>query len=402
MSTIEKRRATLINLVYYSLLIAAYYLFLKYAFWIVAPFIFAFAVAMFLQKPIRKINKKTKIKKGIIGFVAVILIFAILASLLVLVGYRIGVEFKGFADYIMHKLEDFPNLIRSAEAWVNNAVSFLPDAIEKTITDAVSDFTDKLLLATKEDSDIQQGLSSGFSGIDLSVLKTPLGGLLSTAKQIPAALTAALIGLIACFFITCDYDNFTSMIKRKVSEKHEHALVRTKHLLIDILGKMCKSYLTIMFVTFCEVSIGLNILKLIGVYTGGYILVIAICTALVDILPVFGTGTVMIPWAVVSLFTGKTGLGIGLLVIYGIITVIRQILEPRLVAMNVDMPPILTLAGMYIGLQLFGVVGMFMVPITFVLIKALNSEGIIHLYGREKPAEEEETPAENAEKVETE
>ena len=70
--------------------------------------------------------------------------------------------------------------------------------------------------------------------------------------------------------------------------------------------------------------------------------------------------------------------------------------------MNVDMPPILTLAGMYIGLQLFGVVGMFMVPITFVLIKALNSEGIIHLYGREKPSEEEETPAENAEKVETE
>ena len=61
MSTIEKRRATLINLVYYSLLIAAYYLFLKYAFWIVAPFIFAFAVAMFLQKPIRKINKKTNI-----------------------------------------------------------------------------------------------------------------------------------------------------------------------------------------------------------------------------------------------------------------------------------------------------------------------------------------------------
>lgn len=382
MSTTEKRRAAIINIIYFAIIVSVYCLFLKYAFGIVAPFVFAFAIAMFLQKPIRVIHKKTKIKKAVIGVVAVILILSILISLLVLVGYRIAVEFKGFGNYIMQKAEDLPNLIRSAEAWINNSLHFLPDGIEKTATDAVSDFADKLLLATKNESEIQAGLSSGFADFDLSVLVTPLGGLLSTAKQIPTIVTATLIGIIACFFITCDYDNFTSMIKRNVSEKHEHALVRTKHLLIDILGKMCKSYLTIMFVTFCEVSIGLNLMKLIGIYTGGYILVIAICTAVVDILPVFGTGTVMIPWAVVSLFTGKTGLGIGLLVLYGIITVIRQILEPRLVAMNVDMPPIITLAGMYIGLQLFGVLGLFIIPITFVLIKALNNEGIIHLYGR--------------------
>lgn len=399
MNTTERRRATLINIAYFAILIAAYYLFLKYAFGIVAPFVIAFAIAMFLQKPIRAIHRKTKIKKTIIGVVAVILILSILISLLVLVGYRIGVEFKGFGNYIMQKVEDLPNLIRSAEAWINRSVAFLPDGIEKTVTDAVSDFTDKLLLATQSETNIQGDLSGGFSDFDFSVLATPIGGLLSTAKQIPAILTATLISIIACFFITCDYDNFTSMIKRNVSEKHEHALVRTKHLLTDILGKMCKSYLTIMFVTFCEVSIGLNVLKFAGLYTGGYILVISLCTALVDILPVFGTGTVMIPWAIISLFTGKTGFGIGLLVLYGIITVIRQILEPRLVAMNVDMPPILTLAGMYVGLQLFGVLGMFAVPITFVLIKALNSEGIIHLYGRTASEAESDNSVKSENKV---
>lgn len=385
MDIVEKRKGTLINLCFFGLVAAIYYFFLKYAFWLVAPFVFAFLIAMLLQKPIRVISKKTRIKKGIIGAVAVLLIIAILASAVVLVGYRVVVEFRGFGQYIMQKIENLPQFISSAENWLLDKIAFLPDSIEKTATDAITDFVDNILLITSERSEVIPGSpdSSGLGGLDLSMLATPLGGLWSTAKQIPSILTAVLIGIIACFFITCDYDNLTSLIKNNVSEAHEVAIVRTKRLFGDILGKMFKSYVTIIFITFCEISIGLNILKLIGVYNGGYILVISICTALLDILPVFGTGTVLVPWAVISLFSGNYGLGIGLLIVYALITVIRQILEPHLVAMNVGLPPIATLAGMYLGLQIFGVVGIFIVPITFFLVKALNDEGIIHLWGRE-------------------
>lgn len=385
MNITEKRKGTLINLCFFGIVAALYYFFLKYAFWLVAPFIFAFLIAMLLQKPIRVISKTTKIKKGIVGAVAVLLIIAILVSAVVFVGYRVVVEFRGFGQYIMQKIENLPQFITSAENWILDKIEFLPDSIEKTATDAITDFVDNILLLTAEErSSFNPEISgnAGFSGLDLSMLATPLGGLWSTAKQIPSVLTAVLISIIACFFITCDYDNITSLIKSNVSEAHEAAIVRTKRLFGDILGKMFKSYVTIIFITFCEISIGLNILKLIGVYNGGYILVISICTALLDILPVLGTGTVLIPWAVISLFTGNYGLGIGLLVVYALITVIRQILEPHLVAMNVGLPPIVTLAGMYLGLQLFGVLGIFILPITFFLIKALNDEGIIHLWGR--------------------
>ncbi len=382
----EKRKSMLINLLFFSFVAVVYYLFMKYAFWLAAPFIFAFLIAMLLQKPIRAVAKKTKIKKGILGAVAVILIIAIIISALVLVGYRIFVEFKGFGEYVMHKAENLPLLITEAERWIVEKMTFLPDSLEKTAMDAIHDFADKLLLATEtgvhslipETPEIGESLS----GFDFSMLATPLGGILSTAKQIPAILTAVLISIIACFFITCDYDNITSMIKNNVSEEHERAIVKTKKLFGDIMGKMVKSYTTIIFITFCEVSIGLNILKLIGVYNGGYILVISICTALLDILPVFGTGTVLVPWAIFSLITSNYGLGIGLLVLYALITVIRQILEPHLVAMNVGLPPIATLMGMYLGLQIFGVLGIFILPITFFLIKALNDEGIIRLWGR--------------------
>ena len=174
-------------------------------------------------------------------------------------------------------------------------------------------------------------------------------------------------------------------------------IIKTKRLFSNIIGKMLKAYATIIFVTFCEVTIGLNVLKIIGVYDGGYIVAIAICTALLDILPVFGTGTVLVPWAVVSFFNGNVGLGIGLLVLYGLITVIRQILEPRLVAMNVGLPPIVTLAGMYLGLQIFGVVGLFAVPITVVMVKVLNEEGVIHIWtARSKMNKNDEENGDNS------
>lgn len=386
MELAEKRKSMLINMLFFSFVAVVYYLFMKYAFWLAAPFIFAFLIAMFLQKPIRFVAKKTRIKKGILGAVAVILIIAIILSALVLVGYRIVVEFKGFGEYIMHKAEDLPQLITEAERWILERLTFLPDSLEKTATNAISDFADNLLIATQTDvaSTVPEtsGIGESLAGIDLSMLATPLGGILSTAKQIPAILTAVLISIIACFFITCDYDNITSMIKNNVSQEHEKAIVKTKKLFGDIIGKLVKSYATIIFITFCEVSIGLNILKLIGVYNGGYILVIAICTAVLDILPVFGTGTVLVPWAIFSIITSNYGLGIGLLVLYALITVIRQIVEPHLVSMNVGLPPIATLMGMYLGLQIFGVLGIFILPITFFLIKALNDEGIIHLWGR--------------------
>ncbi len=395
MNLIESRRAKLINFAYFAVIASVYYFFLKYAFWLVAPFIIAFAVALILQKPIRAISKKTKIKRSIIGAISVFLILSAIVTAVVLVGYRLVGEFKGLGSYLWTKLQDIPELIKTAENWIISRLAFLPDSIENATAETIGGVVDNLLLFV-EQGKTAEGTGFGAENFDLSMITTPLGGILSTAKQIPAILTATLISIIACFFVTCDYESLSELVKNHLTEEHEATVIKVKRLFGDIIGKMIKSYATIIFVTFCEITIGLNILKLIGVYGGGYIIAISICTALLDILPVFGTGTVLIPWAIISFFNGNIGLGIGLVVIYAAITVIRQILEPRLVAMNVGLPPIVTLAGMYLGLQIFGVVGLFALPITFVMINVLNEEGLIHLWSvdRRKNAQNEQEKTE--------
>lgn len=391
MEIVEKRKSALINSVYFVAIALIYYFTIKYAFWTLAPFVIAIIIAMVLQKPLRFLEKKTKIKKSLWGAAAVILIIALLFSGIIFIGYRIAVEFRGFGDYIVHKVSDLPNLITSVENWLLGRIKFLPDGLEKTASAAIMDFSDKLLLAAQEDKSLVQMGSSITNSVDFSFLATPLGGIWSTAKQIPSILIATLIGIIACFFITCGYDGYSSKLKNMLSPKRGEALKKTKDLLFGIFGKMLKSYITIMFITFCEISIGLNILKIAGIYKGGYILAISMGTAVLDILPVFGTGAVVIPWMIYSFISGDTAMAIGLLILYIVITVVRQIMEPRLVAMNVGVPPLVTLAGMYLGLQLFGAIGIIILPVTFVLIKALNAEGIIHLW-EVKKEESGETP----------
>ena len=389
----EKRRSTLISAAYFALFVAAYILFIKYVFGMVAPFIFALLIAMLLQKPIRRISEKTRIKKGFLSVVFVLLILVILLGLVVFVGYRLWEEFYDFGKFLSGKLSNTESVISTINVKVDSILSHLPEFASKALSETVDGFTEKLASYAGEskaeiESAAETAATSNSGSLDIKSLVSPIGGILSTAMRIPAILAAVLVGVVACFFITSDYDGFVNLIKKNVTEEHEKKIVQTKRIIFGVLGKWCKSYALLLFITFCEISLSLFIMKLTGLYKGGYIFVIALCTALLDILPVFGTGTVLIPWAVISLFTHKIGLGIGLAIVYVLITVVRQVLEPRLVSMNVNINPVVTLMSMYLGLQIFGALGIIILPITVVIVKTLNDEGIIHLYGRREATAE--------------
>lgn len=391
MTGIEKKKNFIINTVYAGVLLALFYLFFKYAFGTLFPFLAAIAVAMILQRPVNFISRKTPIKRGLASVFCVLLAFFAVIALLVLIGIWAGSELKGFINYIIIQMEDIPAFIGKIQGYIANGLSFLPDKLENSITSFVGDKLSSFL-------DAPQNPSNGGMNIDFAALSTPLLGLIDTAKAIPTTIVSILVAVIACCFMTSDYKTLRNLVLGIFRPETREKIVRAKNLLVPSLGKMAKAYGIIIAITFSELSLGLGLLKLLGIYDGGYIFIIALIIALIDIVPVLGTGTVLVPWAVISLFNGEYSMALGIIIMYVCITVIRQIIEPKLVASQLGIPAFLMIIAMFLGTKLFGFIGLFLLPITLVMIKLLNDDGIIkvlHLNEKNKENTEQEAPKED-------
>ncbi len=391
MNKLELRRGRIINIVYLAMILGLAYLFVRYCFWIFFPFLLAFLLAVIVQKPANFLVRKVKLKKGITSTVLILLLFIIAGAIISLLGMKLVDVIKNFIDFITAQLTDLPALITDIKNWVINTAGFLPDKIEEKFVVSAGNWFDMIRdKSVTEIAAIIAGSASGDEGFSLSTITTPLSGLWSTAKRIPSVFVAIIICILSSCFMAADYDWIANFIKKQLSPEHKRKLSISKRVVFQSLGKLLSSYALIICITGTEIFIGLNILSLIGLYNGGNIIIISVIVALLDILPVLGTGTFMIPWAVYSLITGQIGLAIGLFIVYAIIYVVRQVIEPKIVGGTVGLPPFITLMGMYVGSQLFGFIGIFLVPIMIIIVKLLNDEGVIHLW---KPFENENDSA---------
>lgn len=383
MTGIEKKKSFIINTVYAAILIALFYLFFKYALGTVFPIICSLIIAMILQKPVNFLCKKTPLKRGIISTLLVLLSFLLVLFVFGLIIFWLGSEFKGFFRYIMIQLEDIPALIEDIKGYLANILALLPEKAEIVAINFINEKLDTLTTAPEM-------VFPESSEFDFSFLSTPLLGIWNTAKQIPTTLVSIVIAIVSCCFMTSDFKSVKNLVLGFFSVETREKIIRAKRLLFPSLGKMIKAYAIIITITFCELALGLSILSLFKIYNGSYIFVIAALTAIIDIVPVLGTGTVLIPWALYNLISGNYSFAIGLLIIYACITVIRQVIEPKLVAAQLGIPAFLTIVSMFIGSQIFGVIGIFILPITIVMLKLLNDEGIINILHKVEETEDAE------------
>jgi len=194
------------------------------------------------------------------------------------------------------------------------------------------------------------------------------------AGSVPSFLVKFIITIVASFFFVSDYYAITSFLARQLPQKARDMLFKVKEKGVDVIFKFGRAYAILLSITFVELLIGFSLLRV------DYALLIALLTAIVDILPVLGTGTVLIPWAAAMLILGNFPLGIGLLILYAIITVVRQMLEPRVVGKQIGLYPLVTLVCMFVGTYLFGFVGLFGLPIIATVLVQLNQSGDIHLF----------------------
>lgn len=368
---VEKKRAFIINFAFLVLVLGIIYVFFKYLFWATAPFVLSFFFAVLLQKPLRFLIKKTNRKLR--TFWSILLVLVCISIILLPLAILISALISQVSNFVNYLTADFSQFVATAQSEILNFLKFLPDGAYDSVAETVINTFDSVKNLDFSSLNISIGTVT-------STITSGASGVFSIVKGVPGAIIGIVIGIIAWILFTKDYDRIVKFIQLQLPEGKKNLPVEIRQVFSTTIFKMIRAYALIMFITFCELFLGFSILNLIGVMNNSYIFIIAIAIAVFDILPVAGSGGVLIPWAIISFLTGSIGQGIGLLVIYVIITVIRQYIEPKIVGDSLGVNPLLTLAGLYFGLKLFGFMGMFIVPLMIMTLKAFNDTGRVGLW----------------------
>ncbi len=355
--TLNEKKRFIINIAFIVTVYAvSYFIFVYVIHWIM-PFLIGFLIALALRPITRFLNKIFKSKgKGMALFVV--------ASFYALVAIIIWL----LITFLITQITDMVNL--------------MPNLYFNKMEPLLLDFNDWIVANTQTVSadaadTLSQIITNGISYISDIIKNTSISIVQIVTKLIsnfPLYLISVIFTIVLSVFISVEYYNITKFIKKQLPEKFNSTFEEARVFLKETLWKMIKSYIIILFITFLELLIGLLILKVT------YALPIASIIAILDIMPIVGTGGVLIPWAIIELFLHNNTLGFGLLFLYLTVTVVRNFIEPRIVGHQIGLHPIITITVMYAGLRLFGFIGLLMAPIIAIMVKYLNDTGKIHLF----------------------
>ncbi len=331
------------------------YLLFEYALGIILPFAIAFFVGVPIYSLSFKLNKLLRIPRKLCALILVTLFFGTLALVVFLAFNRLFLELEELIEWLRSESDSLREAVGGVFGYLEDFSSKIP-FIEEIET-------------IKGLEDLRNTIDESVSNL-MSELITKLATLLPewvimVLRYTPKVIITALVTLIACFYFAMDYGRIREGALKLLPNKAGERLTRILSSLGSALKSYAKAYLFIMLLTFCEVFVGLLILR------RRYAFILALIIAVVDILPVFGAGTVIIPWAVFALITKDTGTGLGLLILYGAVTIIRQIVEPKIVGESLGIHPLATLFAMFAGLKLFGFAGMILAPSMVMIAKEI-------------------------------
>ena len=354
---VEKKREFIINVIYLLIISAIVYITIKYALGWFFPFVIGFGIAFMLKPLINLITRKLKINRKIVAGFTVLFFYATIGALFTLIIVKVFIALKEvfirLPDLYINSIE--PIILQVANNTENLLVTLDPTLVQ-TITDMLS------------------SLAKSLGSIISSVSSGVVGFVSSTVTMVPSFFIILLITIISSFFFAMDYVNITGFITRQLSPKASSIFFDVKDYIVGTLFKFIKAYSIIISITFIELSIGLSILRIDNAIT------IALLIACVDVLPVLGTGGIVIPWIFIELFKGDVSLAIGLTITYVVITIIRNIIEPKIVGQQVGLHPLIMLVCIFIGVKLFGFIGLFVLPIMVIILKNLNDSGKIKIF----------------------
>ncbi len=356
-----KKLHYLIQVAFVAVFLFLAYLAVRYVFGAIAPFIIAFIAASLVEPIVRFFVSKFRLPRAAASTIGIILLliafFAIASFVSVFIWkegkdlvFRLPSYISSIAEHIKHLMQNDTGIF-----------SHLSDESIAKVMDYIANYDYSTLFT---------GSIGGFV----------LGYAGNMVVQIPNILVFCIVSIVSSFFMSISFPKVKSFILMQFKPQQQSLIIDVKKTLFSTVGKYLRSYSILMFTTFAE----LLIFFLIFGFEPA--LPLAFLIAIVDILPVLGVGTILIPWSLVSLLSGAPWRALILICMYIVVTIVRQILEPKVIGDHVGMMPILTLFCIWVGLKLFGFGGMFLIPITVVIFKNLHESGKVKIW--KTPSEE--------------
>ena len=367
MEELERKRRFLINVAYVVAVGVIYYVLVRYVLYALMPFTIALLVTIILKRPVDHTARLLHIPRKGVAFLLVVLFYGLIAALLTHAVIQLIVALVGwFGSLTTIYAENIePALLRVMD-WYENLVASIDPA--------------HAAQAESIGNNILGSLASWVASLSRSLV----GYAQRLALGTPKFFISLIFCIVSTVFLSMDYPSITYFFLGQFPEKSQQTILEAKNYLLKTIGGMLKSYGLIMFITFCELNIGLRI---IGVEDAT---VLSLIIAIFDILPALGTGGIMIPWVVIELVQGNVMLGVKLLLLYAVITVVRNILEPKIVGESIGLHPVLLLISIYVGGTILGPMGIIIMPFTLIVIKKLNDAGHIHVFRSEYLADKDE------------
>ncbi len=312
----------------------------KYILPVLLPFLIAWVVAGAVKRPASVISEKLRVPERLTR-----LLLAVFAALAVF-----ALVFVGLWQL-------------TAAVW-----SFLSDFGEGN---ALYDFLLRLeqmhlpFLDGNVSEELASRLREALDGLLTTALSSIASAVTSVGAALPGALLFILITVIALIYFALDLEKINECTLKYLPENIRKTILRLGANMLYLTKKYIRSYVILMLITYGVVLAGF---LLIGI---SHAPLIALIVALLDVLPVIGVGTVILPWCIFELAMGRHAVGIGLAVLFVVNTVLRQLLEPKIVGKSLDMHPVITLIILYVGYSLFGIAGVILTPVVALLLAAL-------------------------------
>lgn len=325
------------------------------------PFLVAFVISLMIEPGIKYLMKKTKLSRKMSSIIIFVLVFSII----------IGSVTWGIVSLI----SESTNLLQTLNLYIDKAYTQIQETIGKISISRASISNDVTNLIQDASKEVLFKISTLITGF--------LTKLMSVITSIPTIAIYVVITILSVYFVCTDRIYILDFMEHHMPRKWVQKIgVHIREITIK-LGGYLKAEAILILVSFIISLVGLYIFKFVGMNVR-YPLLIALGIGFVDALPILGSGSVMAPWAVMEALNGDIQLGVAIIVLWIIMSIVRQFLEPKIVSGKIGIHPIFTLIAMYTGFKVIGVMGMLVGPIVLIILKSVFAsileEGIVNRF----------------------